>query len=65
MGETDKMEFMKIKNICSLKVISKKNKNRLQEFPLLTQQLTNPTVIHEDVGWIPGLAQGVRDLALP
>ena len=26
MGETDKTEFTKIKNICSLKVISKKNK---------------------------------------
>lgn len=26
MGGTDKTEFIKIKNICSLKVISKKNK---------------------------------------
>lgn len=26
MGKTDKMKFKKIKNICSLKVISKKSK---------------------------------------
>lgn len=28
MGETDKTELIKIKNICSLKVISKKNKKQ-------------------------------------
>ena len=33
--------------------------------PLVAQQVKNPTSIHEVVGLIPGLAQWVRDLALP
>ena len=30
---------------------------KVQGVPVMAQQLVNPTSIHEDVGFIPGLAQ--------
>ena len=36
-----------------------------KEVPIVAQQVTNPTGIHEDTGLIPDLSQWVNDLALP
>ena len=32
--------------------------------PIVAQRVKNPTSICEDVGWIPGLAQWIKDLVL-
>ena len=34
-------------------------------FPIVAQQVKNPTSIHENTGLVPGLPQWVKDLALP
>ena len=44
-----------------LKPLFKKKKGGV---PVVAQQLTNPTSIHEDVGSIPSTAQRVKDLEL-
>ena len=43
----------------------KSHKNFKMAVPVVAQRLANPTSIHEDVGLIPGLTQGVKDPALP
>ena len=40
-------------------------RNKVLGVPIVAQKLTNLTRIHKDVGWIPGLTQWVKDLALP
>ena len=36
-----------------------------REAPIVAQWVKNPSSIYEDAGSIPGLPQGVKDLALP
>ena len=57
---------MKILNI--LRIVQKKAqflKYKSWGVPVVAQWLTNPTSTHEDAGSSPGLAQWVKDLALP
>ena len=44
--------------------LTEKRKSLAFRVPAVAQRLTNPTIVHEDTGLIPGLAQWVKDLAL-
>ena len=58
MGKESEKEWVYV----FILLYKKKKKKRV---PLVTQWLTNPTRNHEVVALIPGLAQWVKDLALP
>ena len=45
--------------------INENNKKSLQRVPIVAQQVTNSTSIHEDAGLIPGVTHWVKDPVLP
>ena len=51
--------------LATSKRVGEQDKNINSGVPVVAQWLTNPTRKHEVLGSIPGLAQWVKDLALP
>ena len=60
-GQRDKKIILKMIDKSQLRLLKKREWN----VPFVVQQLENPMSIHKDVGSIPGLAQWVKDPALP
>ena len=50
---------------CNISFWKKETQKPIKGVPFVVQWVKNLTSVREDVGLIPGLAQGVKDLALP
>ena len=51
--------------ILGVSIVDQRVKNPTKGVPVVALWLTNPTRNHEVAGWIPGLAQWVKDPVLP
>ena len=65
LSTTDRMLETQADVLKSQVNVNKSPKQVVLGVPIMAQWLTNPTRNHEVVGSIPGLAQWVKDLALP